>query len=779
MTNNSLLFSSIKEQAFIALSRFTLDIVQANSDKEIFALLAEKLPNILPADICSVTLLTNDKKRLEIFSLHGNKSALCIGEHFSLDNSLAGDALNQSKTLWYSNVKYSKKKDAKQLYKQNIKSLMNSPIKYDHGVIGTVNVGSFTENIYDEHSGELMSLVTRLVSSYLERQHLLIQAEFGIQRYKSYSLELEELALIAQKLSAAMCEDEVFSIITTSVSQIVSAQRISYAVFNEDKAAFEIQIIQPNQVCDVSTLIPLNHSALGRVYKSEAGYFFEDFDLYDYKDLNILRDLGFKSSWTSPVKINGKVVGLLNAACVSTVEDGYKKLSVLNMLSGILGVTLARVKVQGEIEYQASYDELTGLPNRNQLNIFMGKAVAKSEQTPFTVLFIDLDRFKAVNDTLGHAVGDKLLQQVTVRIQQQIRKGDFSSRHGGDEFVVILSDCESVDTSKRISQNIINAIKVPFFIDDHSLHIGASIGLSYFPLDSEEPEELLKYSDIAMYFAKQNGRNNYQLYSNHLLEAVEYQQSIDSLLRLAIERNELYLVYQPLFSGHNIIGLEALLRWKSDELGTVPPDIFIPIAEESLLIEEITQWVLQESLSTIQLLRESYPELYVAVNISPKDCLNPDKLQCTVLTLLQEKNLPGSALELEITENVFIDDVTLIEQLFNCLKVKGIRFAIDDFGTGFSSLTYLLSLPFNTIKIDQSFVRQNDHVKLGIIKGIIDIADSLSMYCIAEGVETSVEKENLENLGCKRFQGYYFSHPLMLDDLLLFLAHSTEEKLVK
>lgn len=769
MNKPSLPFSSIKQQASVALSRFTLEIVQADSEKKIFALLAEKLPLILPADRCSVALLSENKEQFEIFALHGSEGALSIGKFLPMKNSFAGDAVLNNQTAWHSDFSENNEIDAQQLTQQNIKSCMNAPLKYSNREIGTVNIGSFTDYAYDEGSAELLSLVTRLVATYLERQNLLKDAELGVQRYKSYSFELEKLAHIAQKLSSATSEKDVFKIITQSVSQIVSAQRISYAIFDEDKQAFKIRVIHPGGQSHKQQYIPKENTALWRVYEKGQGQFFENVSSSHYKDLNFLSLAGFKSSWSSPVKINDEVVGFLNAANSSVVEDGPKKLSVLNMLSGILGVTLARVKLQNEIEYQASYDGLTGLPNRNQLNSFMDAAIAKDTLFPFIVLFIDLDRFKTINDTLGHLVGDKLLQQVTLRIQKQVRKNDFCARHGGDEFVAILTNSDSINVAKNVAKKIIEAIKLPFVIDEYSLHIGASIGVSFYPFDSEVAEELLKFADIAMYFVKQHGRNNYQLYSNHLSEAVEYQQAIDNLLRQAIQKNELSLVYQPILSGSKVIGIESLLRWHNAELGHITPDIFIPVAEDSLLIEEITEWVINESFKAIKSLQELYPELYISINISAKDCLNTDKLKNNILNGLAEYDLPGEALEIEITENVFIDDVGLIEQLFTELKTHGIRFAIDDFGTGFSSLTYLLSLPFNTIKIDQSFIRQTDKNKLGIVKGIIDIAKSLSMNCIAEGVETIEQKHSLESFGCTSFQGYYFSYPLAFNDLLLFL----------
>lgn len=773
MNKSSLPFSSIKLQASVALSRFTLEIVQADSEQKIFALLAEKLPLILPADRCSVTLLSDNSQTLEIFALHGSEGALSIGKFLPVDNSFAGSAVLNNQTAWHSDFSNNDEVDAKQLTQQNIKSCMNSPLVYSNRKIGTVNVGSSVNNAYNEDSAQLLSLVTKLVSSYLERQNLLKDAELGVKQYKNYSLELEQLAHVAQKLSSATSEQDVFKIITESVNQIVSAQRISYATFDEEKQAFKINVIYPNEPAGKQQFMPVENTALWNVYQEGTGQFFENLSSSHFKDLNFIYLAGFESSWSSPVKINNKVVGLLNAASSSAVEKGAKKLSVLNMLSGLLGVTLARVKLQHEIEYQASYDVLTGLPNRNQLSSFMDAAIAKDTLLPFIVLFIDLDRFKNINDTLGHLVGDKLLQQVTLRIQKQVRKNDFCARHGGDEFVAILTDSDSIDVAKNVAKKIIEAIKLPFIVGEYSLHIGASIGVSFYPFDSEQPEELLKFADIAMYFVKQHGRNNYQLYSNHLSQAVEYQQVVDNLLRQAISKNEFSLVYQPIISGDQVIGIESLLRWNNHELSDITPDIFIPIAEESLLIEDITAWVLNESCKTIKQLRKLYPELYISVNISAKDCLNTDKLKSNLLSGLAKYELPGEALELEITENVFIDDIKSIEQLFEELKTHGIRFAIDDFGTGFSSLTYLLSLPFNTLKIDQSFIRQKDKNKLGVVKSIIDIAESLSMHCIAEGIETIEQKQSLESFGCCRFQGYYFSRPLALNDLLLFLNKAT------
>jgi diguanylate cyclase (GGDEF)-like protein len=767
-------FTSISPESAIALSKFTLAITEANSESEIYIKLAESLSKILPADRGSVTLLTETGNELEIFSLQGTEGMLSIGKYLPIDNSLAGFAIKQRKTIRNTISEKSTEIDAYQLYQQGLLCIMNAPLVFSNRIIGTVNVGSINKDCYDSSSEKLLTLIATLVSNYLERQYLLDQANTGIKQYKKYSKQLESLNYVAEELSSARNEKDVFRIITQSTSKIISAQRISYFVPNIVDSCFEVKSVQVGKNLPTPNIIPMINTSLEFTLKSGQPHFFENLAETNFTDHLLLASKGFKTGWSVPVRVRGEIVGLLNAATDKAVSEKNYQFDVLKMLSGIMGVTLARVELQAQLKYQARYDSLTGLPNRVEFNKKMDTAIAQDTLTPFTLLFIDLDRFKVVNDTMGHDIGDELLCLVTQRIHQQIRSNDFVARHGGDEFVVLLFDNPKNDIAITISNRIIAALKKPFQISQHSIFIGASIGVSCYPEHSENSEELLKYADIAMYEAKKDGRDSYKLYSNHLSENIQSAQRIETLLRLAIPNNELYLVYQPLIGEDGIIGVEALLRWKQPELGNVPPETFIPIAEESLLIEEITDWVINKSLMIIKQLRDIYPNLYIAVNISAKSCIYPDRLKQCILTGLTTYNLPGAVLELEITENVFLQNIENTNQFFKELGSYGIRFSIDDFGTGFSSLTYLLNLPLDTLKIDRSFI-QDIHCntsKIGVVKGILVIAKSLSMNCLAEGIETEAQKECLENLGCTRFQGYYFSKPLTETDLLLFLKNN-------
>ena len=764
----STVHSNVSEE----LSRFTLDIAHAKSENEIFAMLAERLPRMLPADRCSVALLHENSKDAEIYALSGTQGALAVGAIIPLESSFIGQALRDKKTYSHSHFEASKLDDARLLHKHGIKSCINSPIHFSDRIVGTVNVGSTEANIYGHNSVDLLKLVTSIVSTYLERQQLLEQANNSVGQYKCYTSQLEELAKVAEKLSSAGSEEDIFSVITGSAQKITSADRISFIVPIEGKNEFAIKRILSHSDAFISQAnILMTGTSVELVLKSGDSHFFDHIADTDYTDHRLLSNLGLNTAWSVPVKVKGKVIGLLNAASVEHIADGTQHLRILNMLAGIMSATLGRVELQAQLEFQASYDSLTGLPNRNKLNEVMQSAISDESNKPFTVLFIDLDRFKAVNDSLGHDIGDQVLRIVTDRIKQQVGENDCVTRHGGDEFVVLLMNTVNSDQADRIADNITQAIKAPIEIDTQTIFIGSSIGLSQYPSQSQAADELLKFADIAMYYAKQKGENKIKWYSKELLKEVGLKQRIDNDLRCAAKKGEFYLVYQPLFTLDKVTGVEVLLRWQHSELGEISPSVFCPIAEENGFIQDITLWVLQNSLAFIKKLHQTNPSIYVSVNVSAKDCLNANRLQTTILDLLKKHDLPGSVLELEVTENIYLQDLEQTKVLFDNLKSHGVRFAIDDFGTGFSSLTYLLSLPFNTLKIDQSFICNIDkkRTQKGIVKGIIDVANSLSMSCIAEGVETEQQQDCLKELGCQRFQGYLLSKPLVGDSLIKFL----------
>ena len=392
------------------------------------------------------------------------------------------------------------------------------------------------------------------------------------------------------------------------------------------------------------------------------------------------------------------------------------------------------------------------------------------------VMFLDLDRFKVINDTLGHHIGDALLKGVAERLQTCVRPGDVIARLGGDEFTVVLANVAHVDDVARVARKIVDSFAEPFRVEGHELFTTTSIGITLFPLDEQDPEGLLKNADAAMYHAKESGRNSFKFFTAELNVRAERRLLLETALRRALEREELSLHYQPqvdLKSGR-LVGMEALLRWQNPELGNVSPVEFIPIAEETGLILPIGDWVLREACRQIKAwhaTKFSFSKMQVAVNISGKQLRQKD-FPDRVRGVLSEANLEPRYLDLELTESLLMVDAEETGDIMHVLHDLGVSFSVDDFGTGYSSLAYLKRFPIDILKIDQSFVRDlaTDPNDVAIVKTIIAMAHTLGMRVIAEGVETYAQLEFLRRQGCDGSQGYYCSKPLAADDFTELLA---------
>jgi len=418
-----------------------------------------------------------------------------------------------------------------------------------------------------------------------------------------------------------------------------------------------------------------------------------------------------------------------------------------------------------QMAYLAQHDFLTGLPNRMLLNDRVNQAIALAprHKRKVAVLFLDLDGFKHINDSLGHAVGDKLLQSVAGRLANCLRETDSISRQGGDEFVVLLSEIEAAEDAAMIAQRMLQSVGAVHSIDQYNLHVTTSIGISVHPDDGLDSETLVKNADIAMYHAKEHGRRSYQFFKQDMnLRAVE-RQSIEESLRNALGNHEFVVHYQPkvdLRTG-DITGAEALLRWEHPVRGMVSPAEFIPIAEESGLIVPIGSWVLRESCrQACAWLDAGLPLKTIAVNISAIEFRDGHFLE-SVFSILDETGLDPGHLELELTESILMKSTEATSLMLKTLRAKGIQIAIDDFGTGYSSLSYLTKFPVDVIKIDQSFVRHIDaaHDNTAIVTAIIGMGRSLNLRVVAEGVESLEELEFLQAHQCDEAQGYYFSRP--------------------
>jgi diguanylate cyclase (GGDEF)-like protein/PAS domain S-box-containing protein len=425
----------------------------------------------------------------------------------------------------------------------------------------------------------------------------------------------------------------------------------------------------------------------------------------------------------------------------------------------------ARKETEERIHHLAYYDVLTGLPNRSLLHKLSDQALIEARRNGLqgALLFIDLNRFKPINDTLGHAVGDALLKQVAARLRATVRTEDVVARLGGDEFIVALFNIARREHAAIVAQKILAALDPTFWIEAHEVQIGAAIGISVYPHDSAETEALLRMADIAMYRAKQGGEDGYAFYSHEMNQRALNRLKIESGLRHGIENGELLLHYQPkvdIASGR-IVGAEALVRWHHPERGMVPPGEFIPIAEESGLVVRISAWVLEEALRQAHRWHAAgLPAIKVAVNLSARD-FSPGLAQ-RVAVLLEHHAVPPAWLELEITEGMLTHSSDEVIAMMDALNALGVRLSLDDFGTGYSSLSYLKRFPIDTLKIDRSFVTgiPHDGNDCAIAGAIVSMAQRLGHRVIAEGVETAAQLAFLRSLGCQEIQGYYFSPPV-------------------
>ena len=600
---------------------------------------------------------------------------------------------------------------------------------------------------------------------------------------------LSTMANIDQLILSTFKIEDIIKIVLTRTQEIIAYDCISIIVKDGDQtAAYRVytlvELFRETIISDLLELAPTERQHLLANQDHLVVSNQNDSPAY----LASLKKLGAVSFLVLPIALKEDLSAII---CL-----GYRKLSTLKEDDILLArdfvnrvaVALSNASWEEQLYYMAHYDNLTGLPNRLLLKDRLQHVLALAERKKsfVAVLFIDLDRFKHVNDSLGHLAGDLLLCEVAQRLVKNLRREDTIARLGGDEFVIAVSHFENVQeplaVTTAITKKIIFELSAPFVIDDREIYSTASIGIACYPTDGQTSHELLKNADSAMYHAKSIGKNNYQFYSKILNAAALERLDMENSLRRALERCEFELYYQPKIQTTTgaICGAEALLRWNHPQKGRVSPAQFIPLCEEIGLIIAIGEWIIQTVCTQVKNWHDQgFSSLRIAINLSPLQFRQPDLIK-KVETILAIAGLDPDKLEFEITESVAIEDIDKTIATLKAFKNMGLHLSIDDFGTGYSSLSYLKRFPIHNLKIDQSFIR-NLHTSFedaAIVKSIITLAHSLKLRVIAEGVETQEQLAYLQGLDCDEIQGYLFSPPISADAFSKLLA-STNTKLVK
>ena len=444
---------------------------------------------------------------------------------------------------------------------------------------------------------------------------------------------------------------------------------------------------------------------------------------------------------------------------------------------GMIRDITERKRTEQQLNYMATHDILTGLPNRLMFNQLLNQAIRSASRNKrlLAVLFIDLDRFKIINDSLGHEAGDRLLKEIARRFKRSLRSVDVVARLGGDEFIILIEEVEGLSQIEVVARKILSSALKPMVLSGEECRVTASIGISIYPRDGMDEQTLMKNADIAMYYAKEEGKNNYQFYSKEIQSQSSERLAIESNIRLALERKEFSLQYQAKvdFKTGKITGVEALLRWQNQYLGAVPPARFIPVAEDTGLIVPIGRWVMKTACNqNVGWQKQGLPPVCIGVNLSLRQLMDEHLLE-DIKAALDDSGLKPDLLELEITESMVMHNPERLIGILTNIKKMGVRIAIDDFGTGYSSLAQLKNFPIDTLKMDRSFMRnllENNDNK-SIIEAIITMGKTLSVTVVAEGVETRDQETFLREHICDEMQGFYFSKPIAPDQFSDLLRH--------
>lgn len=708
-------------------------IICIDDDRLILNSLRDQLQRIID-DTYDIEVAESGGEALELFSeLEADQIAIPLVICDQNLPDMGGDSL-----LSYLQIQYPKTRKILLTGEANLDAVIHA--------VNSANLYRYIAKPWDET--DLKLTVKAALKSYLQDEQLIEQNRTLRAINAQLKGEIDERQLVQQKLQES--EIRLESILNSLDDVVWSA------------AVEEFQLLYLNPAAEavhgypVSSFLSSPDLWLDVIHPADRHQMVHFFDqLLAAGSLNIEYRI---------LRPDGEIRWLKNRGHVITDDQGRP-----SRLDGIIYDITEQKRAQAQLLHDAFHDELTGLPNRNLMMERISQSLKRQHRIPdyqFALLFIDLDRFKIINDSLGHLVGDQLLVAIAHLLENCLRTSDTVARLGGDEFTILLDGIQGIDDAIHVAERILETLKIPFQVGDHSVFTGSSIGIAYNSVQYDDATLLLRDADIAMYRAKSLGKGCFVVFSPEMHAQTLSLLKLERDLRSAVDRQELVLYYQPIIdlTTGDLSDVEVLVRWQHPERGLVMPSDFIPLAEETGLIVEIGQWVLQEACQTLRAYQQKFAsatELKFSVNLSSEQLQDPNFIQI-VDQVLSQSELDGQYLKLELTESMLMSHEEKHIKTLQQLRDRNITISLDDFGTGYSSLSYLYRFPLDTLKIDQSFVSRmiSEPKDAEIVNTIISLARTLNMDVIAEGIETEDEALHLKNLGCERGQGYWFSPPM-------------------
>ncbi len=754
------------------LGRIIESISELSSTDEIYDCIVRFIPEILPADHVTITHYCTNEKSIEILALY-NAEGVAIdvsrGEKMVSFSTYQAYSHSVANPIIYQPSDNLDRKINLMLHKAGMVSVLIVPLISGLQIVGTINIAS-ANHVYKQEDKFRLEKISALLATSITHT-VAFQSDGLVSRQRLYTTHLEYLNVLSEKLLGAESVEDALRLVAECAKDLANARRVTYCEIDEDPNFVKIVGLVGKSSDTQGTLVLLKDSGLeDSLIRGKQMYFT---DLLNSKNRahKSLGQLGYNHIWSFPISGIGQANRCLNISSHGTDLNIDDTMSVLNTLARLANSTLERIRAQMETVRQAKTDPLTGLSNRKEFNEQLRIAIADAiTHNDVCIMYLDLDLFKNINDTLGHVAGDQVLIEVSNRLQASLIPTDTLARIGGDEFMILLTKMTSRKSVETLANELIENICEPFAISNQQLKVSMSVGICKSPQHGKTANELIKNADIAMYKAKSIGKNQYFVFTQELADELSYRMQLQKELLVALDEDQFSLVYQPQFDIHTMQthGVEVLIRWHHDKLGFIPPDVFIPIAENCGLIGAVTDWVLKHALADMVEWQKTYPRLNLAVNISAVEFSPQLNLLERLKNAISSSGIDARTLEIELTETAFLKHPEHACVLAEQLSAVGVRIALDDFGTGYASLTYLIQLPIDCIKIDRSFVDgvEQDAKKQAVVNGILAISKSLETTCLAEGVETQKELEWLCTAGCDSVQGYLLSKPVKAELLI-------------